>query len=136
MASRDPTVTVLTLIGRVPVTRAAYPERVRDGTSRGAAWMSQLEHSMDIFLLAFVIFSLLFSITIAAAIVLVDRRMERRDTHITLRRHGGALEGNPGVNSKEIASVVAGHSDGITAGGEYAPRGRAVHPVNLVAAQG
>ncbi len=45
---------------------------------------------MDILLLAFVIFSLLFSLATATAIVLVDRRMERRDTHITLRRPGAA----------------------------------------------
>lgn len=91
---------------------------------------------MDVFLLAFVIFSLLFSITTAAAIVLLDRRMERRDTHITLRRHGVALEGSLGVNSKESVSVVDRHPDEITAGGEYGPRGRSIHPMNLAAAEG
>ncbi|MDP9367007.1 MAG: hypothetical protein M3Q03_01820 [Chloroflexota bacterium] len=91
---------------------------------------------MDIFLLAFVIFSLLFALATAAAIVLVDRRFERRDTHIALRRQTIAVQGNPRVtsNANESVATAADHPDKIHRSGESLPRGQAVHQVNRVTA--
>ncbi len=86
---------------------------------------------MDILLLAFVIFSLLFSVTTAAAIVLVDRRMERRDTHITLRRQGVAPADAMGASSIENVPAVGGHPGNLNPNAESGARGRPVYQANL-----
>jgi len=86
---------------------------------------------MDIFLLAFVIFSLLFSLATATAVVLVDRRMERRDTHITLRRPGAASGDDARVRTLENAPATDGSPGGLNPGASLS-RGQSAYQANPI----
>ena len=82
---------------------------------------------MDTFLLAFVILSLLFSLATAAAIHLLDRKLDRRDTRISVRRQETALE--PQAAPKQGDPLRAGSTShqpvGVAYPGSTAPQGRA-----------